>query len=50
MEKTERLTSILKRLNTGEDPQRVRAEAKELLETIGPEDLAIAEQNCSTRA
>jgi len=45
MEKTEQLTNILKRLNTGEDPERVRAEAKELLETIGPEDLAIAEQN-----
>jgi uncharacterized protein len=45
MEKTEQLTNILRRLNTGEDPAQVRAEAKELLTTIGPEDLAIAEQN-----
>jgi DUF438 domain-containing protein len=45
MKKTEQLTSILRRLNEGEDPQAVRAEAKELLATIGPEDLALAEQN-----
>jgi len=45
MGKTQQLTNILKRLNTGEDPEQVRAEAKEFLETVGPEDLAVAEQN-----
>lgn len=45
MEKTKQLTSILKRLNAGEDPHAVQAEAKELLATIGPDDLALAEQN-----
>lgn len=45
MDKTAQLTSILKRLNAGEDPGRVKAEAKEFLTTIGADDLAIAEQN-----
>jgi DUF438 domain-containing protein len=45
MDKTEQLTNVLKRLNAGEDPGRVKAEAKELLATMGADDLAIAEQN-----
>jgi uncharacterized protein len=45
MDKTAQLTSIIKRLNAGEDPGQVKAEAKELLATIGADDLAIAEQN-----
>jgi DUF438 domain-containing protein len=45
MGKTEQLTHILKRLNAGEDPGRVKAEAKALLATIGPDDLALAEQS-----
>jgi hypothetical protein len=44
MGKAQQLTQVLKRLNAGEDPARVRAEAKELLETISPADLSIAEQ------
>ena len=45
MEKTEQLTGILKRLNAGEDPDQVKAEAMEFLATVGPDGLAIAEQN-----
>lgn len=45
MNKTQQLTDILKRLNAGEDPDRVKAEAKELLAQIDPDDLALAEQN-----
>lgn len=45
MEKTNALTAVLKRLNAGDDPAKVRAEAKQLLATISPADLAIAEQN-----
>jgi DUF438 domain-containing protein len=44
MEKAEQLTHILKRLNAGENPEAVKAEARELLATIDPQDLAIAEQ------
>jgi hypothetical protein len=44
MEKTEQLTHLLKRLNAGENPEAVKAEARELLATIDPQDLAIAEQ------
>ena len=44
MQKAQELKQILKRLNAGEDPETVRGEAKELLETIGPADLSIAEQ------
>jgi len=45
MEKTEQLTGILTRLNAGEDPDRVKAEAMEFLATVSPDELAIAEQN-----
>jgi len=45
MNKTEQLTNILKRLNAGEDPDSVKAEAKELLAQIDPDDPALAEQN-----
>lgn len=45
MDKANALTAVLKRLNAGDDPAAVRAEAKQLLATIGPADLAIAEQN-----
>ncbi|MBN1361758.1 MAG: DUF438 domain-containing protein [Sedimentisphaerales bacterium] len=45
MDKANALTAVLKRLNAGDDPAKVRAEAKQLLATISPADLAIAEQN-----
>jgi hypothetical protein len=45
MNKAQELTTILKRLNQGDDPERVKAEAREFLKTIGPADLSIAEQN-----
>jgi uncharacterized protein len=45
METTQQITNILKRLNAGEDPDQVKAEAREFLATIGPDDLALAEQN-----
>lgn len=45
MEKIQHLTQILKRLNSGEDPTRVKEEAKEFLATINAKDLSIAEQN-----
>ena len=45
MNKTGQLTDILKRLNAGEDPDSVKAEAKEFLATIHPDDLALAEQD-----
>jgi DUF438 domain-containing protein len=44
MEKAEQLTHLLKRLNAGENPEAVKAEARELLATIDPQDLALAEQ------
>jgi DUF438 domain-containing protein len=44
MAKVEQLTTILKRLNEGEDPARVREEARAFLATIDPADLSIAEQ------
>jgi len=44
MDKISALTKILKRLNNGEDPTKVRADAKQFLRTIEPKDLAIAEQ------
>ncbi|MFH1371177.1 MAG: DUF438 domain-containing protein [Planctomycetota bacterium] len=45
MDKIEELTGILERLNSGEDPAKVKAEAKQLLSTIDPADLSIAEQH-----
>ncbi|MCU0914716.1 MAG: DUF438 domain-containing protein [Planctomycetes bacterium] len=45
MEKTQRLTHILKRLNSGEDPEAVKTDAKELLASVSPDELALAEQN-----
>jgi hypothetical protein len=44
MDKIDKLTSILERLNSGEDPLKVRSEAKEFLATIDPADLTVAEQ------
>jgi len=35
----------LKRLNSGEDPAKVKEQAKEFLATIDAKDLSIAEQN-----
>jgi DUF438 domain-containing protein len=43
-QKTNELTSLLKRLNSGEDPALVREEAKNFLATINAADLSIAEQ------
>lgn len=45
MDKVQQLTQILKRLNSGEDPTKVRQEAKEFLATIDAKDLSVAEQN-----
>lgn len=45
MDRANELTTILKRLNAGENPAEVKAQAKQLLTTISPADLAIAEQN-----
>jgi DUF438 domain-containing protein len=44
MDKVEKLTDILKRLNRGEEPEKVRAEAKEFLATVEPHELSVAEQ------
>ncbi len=44
MGKSDRLVELLKRLNAGEDPAAVKAEAREFLADIGPEDLSLAEQ------
>ena len=45
MEKVQQLTRILKRLNSGEDPAKVKEQAKEFLATIDAKDLSVAEQN-----
>lgn len=42
--KVELLTGLLKRLNSGENPQVVKEEAQAFLSTIDPADLSIAEQ------
>lgn len=42
--KIDQLTDLLKRLNSGEDPERVKQDAREFLATIDPQDLAFAEQ------
>jgi len=39
----DQLTQIIGRLNAGEDPERVREEAREFLATVSPEDLTFAE-------
>ena len=44
MNKIAELTQILERLNSGEDPTKVKADAKRFLTTVDPKDLAIAEQ------
>lgn len=41
----EKLTDILKRLNAGEDPEAVQAEAREFLAAVSPADLSLAEQS-----
>lgn len=43
-EKMEKLVDILKRLNDEENPQEVRAEAKEFLRSVSPAELSLAEQ------
>ncbi len=45
MDKVQELMKILKRLNRGEAPEKVKAEAREFLATIDAKDLSIAEQN-----
>lgn len=42
--KIDELTNLLKRLNSGEDPERVKAEAQAFLSTVKPEEISIAEQ------
>ncbi len=44
MDSIEELTKILERLNSGEDPAKVKAETKQFLATIDPADRSIAEQ------
>lgn len=44
MDNIEKLTELLKRINTGEDPAKVKEEAKQYLATIDPTDLSLAEQ------
>lgn len=44
MNQVERVTQLLKRLNAGEDPAKVKKEAQEFLASIDPEDLSLAEQ------
>lgn len=44
MENHERLVRIIEKLNTGEDPARVKAEAQDLLASLDAEELSGAEQ------
>lgn len=44
MNKIERLTQLLKCLNAGEDPARVKKETQEFLASIDPKELSLAEQ------
>lgn len=44
-DKADRLNGLLKRLNAGENPEKVKREVKEFLSTISPLDLSIAEQD-----
>ncbi len=43
-DKTNQLAQLLKRLNDGENPASVRAEAKELISQLNPAELSLAEQ------
>lgn len=45
METVERPTQILKRLNSCDDPAKVKEEAEKFLAAVRPADLSIAEQN-----
>jgi len=45
MTKVETLTQLLTRVNAGEDVDRVREEAKDFLQTVGPAEMSLAEQN-----
>lgn len=44
MNKIDKLVGLLKRLNSGEDPESIREEVKEFLASIDPKDLSLAEQ------
>ncbi len=44
MEKAQRLVELLKRLDAGEDPERVEEDAREFLAGVNPAELASAEQ------
>lgn len=44
MERVKQLTQILKCLNSGENPAKVKQEAKEFLATVSPAELSVAEQ------
>ncbi|MFQ6000104.1 MAG: DUF438 domain-containing protein [Anaerolineae bacterium] len=44
MNKVDKLTGLLKRLNAGEDPASVKREAQEFLASIDPKELSLAEQ------
>jgi len=43
-DKTEALMQILRRIDQGDDPRTLRAEARRLIEQITPRDLARAEE------
>lgn len=44
MSSTDQLADILDRLNAGENPDKVKEEARQLLATVDPADLSLAEQ------
>jgi len=45
MSKVEQLTLIFKRLDAGENPEKVRHEEHQFLSTVGPQEVALAEQS-----
>jgi uncharacterized protein len=45
MDKVEQLTRLFMRLDAGESPDTVRTEAREFLSTVGPREVAMAEQS-----
>jgi uncharacterized protein len=45
MSKVEQLTLIFKRLDAGENPDKVRHEEHQFLSTVGPQEVALAEQS-----
>jgi uncharacterized protein len=45
MSKVEQLTLIFKRLDAGESPEKVRHEEHQFLSTVGPQEVALAEQS-----